>query len=401
MRSDVTRSPRAQPANEQFDQPGLQMNARFPELKEEKAARLLGTVRQLSRGSGAGLESLEGGLPTADVLKKRMTERLAAADGSSPLVEAVAAKKAEAGHALAGRIVRDEIQVADLSEASVSALEAVIRVTGRPAWFVRKNVPQTEEAASANTADDEFWIVLISQASKDLRRACGRVGCIMKQEDGTRIPVGTGWMVGERTLVTNAHVAGHLARRKPVVPAGDARDGWRLRPDITGLADFAFENGVDRTLPFRIAEVLHVQTSHQPDIAVFRLEDAANGPHPPEPIVLDLAANPPPEANVFTVGHPMADLNDDANVGVVFGKLDGTKRICPGKVVAVLGGEVLAHDCSTTNGSSGSPVLDFGSLKAVGLHYFGKPGARNEAVFLPAIAGHPAIVKSLSGQWGI
>ena len=100
-------------------------------------------------------------------------------------------------------------------------------------------------------------------------------------------------------------------------------------------------------------------------------------------------------------GHPVADMQDDANVQTVFGPLDGTKRVAPGQLSEILGTDVLAHDCSTTNGSSGSPLIDFNSYRAVGLHYFGKPGERNEAVFLPAIARHPGILKSASREWGI
>lgn len=380
------------------------MKARFPESKEEKAARLAQIVRQVAGGANA-LESAQSGLPSLSVLEERIARQLEAADADAPaaMVKAVAAKKAQDGHAIAERLARGEIVPADLNEESFANLEAVIRVTGRPAWFVRNDVPQTQEAASTQRAD-EFWITIIAAAKKALWAVCGRTGCVMKQEDGSRVPVGTGWMIGERTLVTNAHVAGHLARRRQPVPAGDARNGWRLRPDIGGLVDFAFENGENRTSSFEVADVLYVETAEAPDIAIFRLRIDDNGAKPPEPIALDLTAARPAgwtDTNVFAVGHPMADLNDDANVAMVFGKLDSTKRISPGKLMDVLGNEVLTHDCSTTNGSSGSPLIDFASLKAVGLHYFGKPGERNEAVFLPAIASHPAIVNSLSGQWGI
>jgi hypothetical protein len=41
--------------------------------------------------------------------------------------------------------------------------------------------------------------------------------------------------------------------------------------------------------------------------------------------------------------------------------------------------------------------LDFGTGLVVGHHYWGEPGARNEAVFLPAIIDHPAVSKALAG----
>ena len=375
------------------------MTPRFPESAHERAARLTGMVRRLGGGAAANLESTaSSGLPSPSVLQKRIAQRLAAAASDTPraMIDALATAKAEAGHALAARLIHREVGIEELPDESLANLEAVIRVADRPAWFVRKDVPQTEAGSSAG--ENEFWVVLISNAGRALSQACGRIGCLMKQDSGGRTPVGTAWVIGPRTIATNAHVASHLTMRRPVAAPGDPRGGWRLRPDTTGFVDFAFENDVDRHASFQITQVLYVETAQDPDIAIFRIDE--NGP-PPSALALDLTAHRSTgwtDAAIFAVGHPIADANDDRNVAVVFGRLDGTKRISPGKVTGLLGG-VLTHDCSTTNGSSGSPLIDFATLKAVGLHYFGKPGDRNEAVFLPAIADHRAIVKSVAGGW--
>ena len=174
-----------------------------------------------------------------------------------------------------------------------------------------------------------------------------------------------------------------------------------MRTDRPGTVDFKFEKGSLKHSRFVIDEVLYVESSEDPDIAIFRLKPPT-GLGAPSPIALDL--NPSSgwtNRNVFVAGHPIKDLTDDQNVVKVFGELDGTKRFSPGHVLQLLGTDVLAHDCSTTNGSSGSPLIDFAGSKAVGLHYFGHPGARNEAVLLSAIADHPAIVRSRTGDWGI
>lgn len=381
------------------------MRPRFPESREERAARLVQAIRRMPDAAGSALESRGGGLPARSLLEQRIAARLKETKSDVPnkVVKALAKKKARDGYDLAKSVRRRDLRVADLTEESVANLEAVIRVSGRPAWFVRENMPQTQETASTPTAD-EFWIAYITAAKKKMRDVCARVGCIILEENGARKPAGTDWMIGARALVTNAHVAALLAFRNPAAPTADPRGGWRLRPDRKGFVDFAFENGVGRKPPFPIAQVLYVQTSEVPDIAVFRLEVTNNGPQPPAPIELDLVTARPagwPETKVFALGHPVADLQDDANVAVVFGQLDGTKRISPGELIELLGGEVLTHDCSTTNGSSGSPLIDFGSWQAIGLHYYGTPGKRNEAVFLPAIAAHPAILKSRSGDWDI
>jgi hypothetical protein len=134
---------------------------------------------------------------------------------------------------------------------------------------------------------------------------------------------------------------------------------------------------------------------------VFRLADAPALAGRTQ-ITLDLVERPDwDQTHVFIVGHPISDLQDDPNVATVFGPLDGTKRLSPGKINQVLGGNALAHDCSTTNGSSGSPLIDFASYQAVGLHYFGTPGVRNEALLFTAIKNHAVIVKTQSQEWGV
>jgi hypothetical protein len=373
---------------------------RFVESSEERAIRI---ARMAARMAGPIEGAVESGGETTllppDVLEQRMAHRLANAAPDMPddVAKALAATKAREGHAIAEKLARDEIDVADLSDAALANLESVIRVSDRPSWYVRDDRPQIEPT----DRNSEFWIVHATAATKKMRNVCSSVGCIVKEQESVRTPIGTGWLVGELTLVTNAHVADHLARHKAGAPADDWRGGWRLRPDVKGTVDFTFEHENTTSRSIRIVDVLYVESAPAPDIAFFRIENARDLP---PGIVLDLEAERAagwPDTYVFAVGHPIADVQDDPNVPTVFGSLDGTKRVAPGQLNRILGNDVLAHDCSTTNGSSGSPLIDFGSYRAVGLHYFGKPGERNEAVFLPAIAKHPGIVKNASQGWGI
>jgi glutamyl endopeptidase len=380
------------------------MRPRFPESKEERVARLVEFVRRFSPPARGALEAQAGALAPPHLLEQRIAARLMASQiGPHETAQALARKTAQEGFDVAQKVQRGEITLANLSERVAANLEAVIRVSGRPAWFVRGDVPQTQEAGTTPTGD-EFWITYVTPQRQKIEKLCAQVGCVIVDDDGTRTRVGTAWMIGVHTVITNAHVAFHLANRNPALPAADARGGWRLRPDRQGFVDFACENGSARTASFPIAQVLYIQSSEAPDLAVFRLNVSESGPQPPDPIGLDLVAEREAgwrETKIFAIGHPIADVQDDHNVEVVFGKLDGTKRLSPGEITDLLGTDVVSHDCSTTNGSSGSPLIDFGVMKAVGLHYYGTPGKRNEAVFLPAIAKHPAIIKSLSREWGI
>jgi hypothetical protein len=377
------------------------MKPRYPESWEQKAMRIARTASQMAERVDGALESTgKASLAPPNVLEARIAERLAAsAPHIAPeAIAALAATKARNGHAMAQKLASGDIKPDDLTEDALANLESVIRVSDRPAWYVESDEPDTTSGEVSG-----LWIALATAAEDKMRSACRAVGCVMLQQDDKRIPIGTGWLIAKRTLVTNAHVASHLTRRKADAPTDDPRGGYRLRPDVAGVVDFAFEHATKTGQQAGIEQVLYVEQSEAPDIAIFRLVDVPEVLGSRAAIEMDLVASRPAWANtnVFTVGHPVVDRQNDPNVASVFGPLDGTKRLSPGRLLGVLGTDVLTHDCSTTNGSSGSPLIDFASYQAVGLHYFGQPGERNEAVFLPALKEYAAIIKSQSGNWGI
>lgn len=375
------------------------MRARYPQSPEERAKRAADLASRLASAADGQLESAaQPALPSAQELASRMAARLSeAALAMAPDVAAGAASAlAQLGHDTVVKLARAELRVDDLSTEQVSGLEAVISVVNRPAWFVKDDEPDTESFESSG-----LWISLATAATANMLGVCRAVGRIDKEIDGKRQSLGTGWLIGPRTLVTNAHVGVHLARHKPGLPANDPRKGYRLRSDVKGFVDFSIEHAAKDPSEIAIEQVLYVEHSQVPDIAVFRLADSPELKERPG-ICLDLEERPVWEkTNVFTVGHPIGDLQDDPNVAMVFGSLDGTKRLSPGRVRQILGGDTIAHDCSTTNGSSGSPVIDFASYRVVGLHYYGIPGERNEAVLFPAIKAHAVIARLLAEEWGL
>lgn len=373
------------------------MRPRFPESSDERAARLLGTARLLAGPRVGALESAGVNLPPAAAIAARLERNLAALGVATAVAKPQARLAAREGIGLISDAGRGNLDIADLEPTKLSALEAVIRVVGRPSWLVRGDMPALGPADDSWAMDVQDRFLCIPQASRS-------IGAIFKT-DGEKTAVGTGWMIAPRLLATNAHVARHLFFRKMPVAAGDVFNGWRPRPGVTGEIDFSLENGGDTPRRFAIAGMRFIETSGDPDLAILAVAPKT-GEEPPEK--LDLTLDPDriggwPGAHVFVLGHPLGDLQDDPNVPLVFPTIDGTKRFSPGEALGLLGGagEVLAHDCSTINGSSGSPVIDFLSMKVAGLHYFGKPGDRNEAVFMPAIKDHPAIRKALNGGFDV
>lgn len=384
------------------------MSRQFPESVEEKAARLaaraglLAARASLAGAKEASLESDGPALPTADQLAVRMAERLRQVGATPAEAAAQATMAAQEGRAAAIGLARGDRRLDDLSPAMVANVEAVISIVGRPAWHVRGRRPDTSGA----TDDDAVWIGLLGPLREQIKSACGRVGCIFRQEADTRTAIGTGWLIAPELLVTNAHVAFLLYKRKFNPQPGDPSDGWRHDTSYDGgIVDFAFENGgtTSQRIPLGLPVYIEEDPDRRPDLAIIRLAEASCRPSPPEPVAIDVsdvAATQWDERPIVAIGHPIADLAGDPKVSLVFGAIDGTKRFSPGKLLRRLGATSLAHDCSTTNGSSGCPILDLASFKAVGLHYWGEPGERNEAVLLPAILDHPALAKSLAGGWG-
>ncbi|HEV2606336.1 MAG TPA: serine protease [Microvirga sp.] len=374
------------------------MRPRVPEPTEEAAARLAEQVKRLGTRAGAAVEGAGAGLPSPAELTALIEARLRSAVAHDELAKPLASQTAREGHRIALEVAEGGRRFDDLSSADLANLEAVISVVGRPSWLVQNGFPLYD----APTREDEVWITRSASVRREIREACGRVGCIVLQDDERR-PIGTGWLLSPRRLVTNAHVASRIFRRRLQFPPTDPHDGWRLPPGIEAFVDFCFERDQQAGLPFKLGMPLFIEPDpeHQPDIAVIEVEQVGGGLLLPSHIEIKEAFAPPQpgvDYDVLTIGHPIKDEANDPNVPLVFGALDGTKRLSPGRVIRALDSRTVAHDCSTTNGSSGSPLLDFASLKAIGLHYWGQPGKRNEAVILGAISDHPAIRRGLAQE---
>ena len=270
--------------------------------------------------------------------------------------------------------------------------EAVILEYGRPALFVRDG-----RFALPDSPDLRRRLL---PARRRIEQRLASVGRVEFGFHPTRAWGGTGWMVAERTVVTNRHVAEEFCALsgpggtisiltnflgRPIEARLDFREEYR-----DGQAQESFEVAVEKVL------FLESGTKN-PDVAFLRL---AAGSRPlPEPIPI-LTTPPRDDADIVVVGYPGRDFRGVSGTEAarrIFGDVYDVKRVSPGRVLDVDPAFwYFTHDATTLGGNSGSVVLDLETGCAVGLHFMGHLHEANYAVqgqrVLDYLAGERASV---------
>jgi S1-C subfamily serine protease len=247
----------------------------------------------------------------------------------------------------------------------LAALEFVIRMM-RPAPLSRhgrldplpakpgSNVYQPEVEAAWNRFRDKTAGIVYS---------VGR----LERAAGLNPAVGTGFLVAPDLVLTNHHVLSALSH------GADALD--------RGMAVIRFHQefeGPPEPPPSPIVGVVKVHPTL--DIALLRVELAAPRPA----LELDAGAQPG-HLKVGTIGYPYKDPRNPLFVEAIYGGLYGMKRGAVGEVIESQG-HIVAHDCSTLGGNSGSPLMALDTGKVVGLHFSGEFMYRNESVAAADVA---------------
>lgn len=305
--------------------------------KQEQVARY---IERVARNNKAGLEAL---------VRTAQTEGLESA-GESPL------------HAQAAEGVRAVEQGRLPTPDQIAGLEAVILPKIRPVLDVIDGDFAT---------DHPLWLKLNTDESIRARliRAIPSIGRIELPGNPSYPYGGTGFVVGDRLVMTNRHVAG-------IFTSGTGTRNVAIKPGFRAGIDFRRE--LDRptgpTLPVKRVVMVHPYW----DMALLELEELPDGVKP-----LTLAQIDPTAANmieVAAVGYPAFDTRNDADVqNDLFRRVFGVKRLQPG----TLGGrkstesfgkmvDALAHNCSTLGGNSGSALVDLNSGQVVALHFGGR-----------------------------
>ncbi len=264
-----------------------------------------------------------------------------------------------------------------------SALEAVVRLVGRPPLLVQNGTyvkpTKTSQAVPQETID---YVDDLKRAPIDhVIARTGRVDIV----DVPGMPfLGTGWIIEKKNdsvaiMVTNRHVASEFAR-------ADGHGGFRFltapnfRPyeaEIGFLREY--QNDVANQKQARVARVLYIAASRDPDIALLEVTgEPVKGLSALEP----WTGTPRRGLEIGVVGYPAYDSrNDAAAIARYFDDIFNVKRFAVGEVSGIAEhNPEFTHDATTLGGNSGSCVFELGSGRVVGLHFAGDFKTANYAV---------------------
>ncbi|WP_406130599.1 trypsin-like serine peptidase [Streptomyces sp. NBC_00989] len=260
-----------------------------------------------------------------------------------------------------------------------SGLEAIVRQFGRPVYLVRRNTFGTVADAPDDEAESRVVAAKVKAARRRLEGVIPSVGRIdLRNHDLDW--VGTGWMVAEDLAVTNRHVAEQFAKR--------GRGGFRFRANpmkqVHAYVDWRHEHGRTQESRFKVTEVVWIEPdSSACDAALLRLAPTGeNGEPLPPPIELAKGKDGLTVGRwVGVIGYPFVGRHDDPEDRTrIFNNIFECKRLAPGQLISSASNPWIHHDATTLGGNSGSVVVDLDTGRALGLHFQGLPGKRNDAV---------------------
>ncbi|WP_109108956.1 DNA/RNA non-specific endonuclease [Azospirillum sp. TSO35-2] len=250
-----------------------------------------------------------------------------------------------------------------LSPDEMAGIEAIIIPDKRPALDIIGGRFAVTQAMWSHLTEDKAVHA----------RLLAAIPCVGRVElpGQTRIPYGgTGFVVGDRLLMTNRHVAGIFAQG-----VGDRR--ITFRNGMSAGVDFLRERGRP-TGP--VLNVLRVRMIHLWwDMALLEVDGLPAGSDSLRLSVQD--ARDLAGREVAVIGYPAYDplRNDPTVQDKIYDRTYGVKRLqpgllAPGRDTASFGKLVraAAHDCSTLGGASGSVVVDLETGEAIALHFGGR-----------------------------
>ena len=226
---------------------------------------------------------------------------------------------------------------------------AIVLPQGRPAIDV---------VQGSYAAPEEPWAHLNDPEPRaHIEAAIAAVGRLEPGE-GSDVPfLGTAFAVGPDLILS---FSAGLAQRAAVV-------------------DFGHELVPVESLRVEIEEILYVEPRWKIEVLKASLPDAI--------VPLRLSVTDPDELadrEVALIGYPSSDTrNDPALVQRIFGGVLDVKRLLPGRIRGLdefpEGRPVLVHDCASTGGCGGAPLVDVATGEVVGIHFAGRYLDSNQA----------------------
>jgi Trypsin-like peptidase domain len=185
---------------------------------------------------------------------------------------------------------------------------------------------------------------------------------------------GTAFVVGPDLIMTSTLGAFMLEKHA---------ESYSFISGRTAVVDFGHERDPSDSLRVNIEEVVYVDPITKIELV------RATIPNHIVPLELSRSGYAELEARaVAIIGYPAWDTRAEASVMQrIFRGVVDVKRVLPGGVLGRgsfhLGSgeqEVLLHDCTTTGGCGGAPLIDIGTGQVVGVHFAGVFLKENYAV---------------------
>jgi hypothetical protein len=235
-------------------------------------------------------------------------------------------------------------------------------------YWMRVTPVLTVDAGRFEAAPPE-WQVL-EQHRAAIERTLGMVTLIRVVEGEKFTWLGLGALLGDGAILAHRTVAEGLGRE----------DGgrWTLRKGIKAFADFADrhrqwpgEGANRRRVPASRFQVTHLEVDKETGLALLRVAPE-HVPDMPRP--LRAATRPPADLigrKVFLFGYPMQDSrNDPAVLERMLGGVYSALRLHVGQIVSVGDSPLqITHNCFTSGGTGGAPLVDLESGEVLGIHF--------------------------------
>lgn len=236
-------------------------------------------------------------------------------------------------------------------------LEQIIKVFRRPSLLIQNG--------KFDPTPSERWNEELTRAMPVLDAVIPAIGRIEVKNHDNKDWIGTGFLIDHDLIVTNRHVAIEFVE-------STAPFSWRRSDDnktIRGRIDFREEFLQPEEEEFSFSKVEYMASDGEPDLAILHCPGASINSAP-----LQLGEVSTTDSVVATVGYPWKDSRGlavlESVMKRIFDNIFGVKRLAPGKIMQV-SDSVIQHDCTTTGGTSGAPLLDIVTGQVVGIHFKG------------------------------